>query len=189
MKQRMTDLENQMACKVDKTLDLVQILDERQREQGARLAEVQQAVKEQSQRDKAREASIQSILQRIEQLEGEQASSRTWRTTLFEGENGVGPRAPALVLGGWKVELEEQEVKDEASRMVRELELDIDLAEAFMPGKQKGYLIVPLQAQAHEDRIGLQRRAIAAVETKYERPRTLPEQKTTEADPLRHGWR
>ena len=45
-----------------------------------------------------------------------------------------------------------------------DLSLDIDLGKAFMPGKQKGFLIVPLQPRTGEDRAKLQRRAIASVQ-------------------------
>ena len=165
MRQRMTELENQMACKVDKTLDLVQILDERQRDQGARLEEVQRTVKEHSQRDKAREASIQDILKRIDVLEEGQSSSRAWQQHPFLGEQGGGARAPAVVFGGWSLDLDEDEVLLKAKRVVKDAGLDIDMTGAFMPDKNKGFLIIPMNPKDDEDRLQLQRRTIQIVET------------------------
>ena len=69
MKQRMTDLESQVAAKVDKTLDIVQILDQRQREQGDKLERVQDTLRDSAERKKARDRTIQDVLKRIDMLE------------------------------------------------------------------------------------------------------------------------
>ena len=47
-------------------------------------------------------------------------------------------------MGGWDTSLDEAEVQQRARSFADEIALDIDLSEAFMPGKQKGILIVPL---------------------------------------------
>ena len=67
-------------------------------------------------------------------------------------------------MGGWDTSLDEAEVQQKARSFADEIALDIDLSEAFMPGKQKGILTVPLAPRGGEDRLGLQRRAIQAVE-------------------------
>ena len=75
------------------------------------------------------------MLRRIEQLEDGQTNARPWRQPTFDGEGGSGPCTPALVMGGWSPDMEEQEVKDEAAKLFKNLSLDIELGEAFMPGK------------------------------------------------------
>ena len=164
MKQRMTDLESQVAAKVDKTLDIVQILDQRQREQGAKIEQVQDSLRDYAAREKARDLTIQVVLKRIDMLEDSQLQHRAWKHTRFESEEGEGPRTPALVFDGWSLDLDEAEVLDKAKKAVADLALDIDLTEAFMPGKHRGFLIVPLMAKLGEDRAKLQRRAISSVE-------------------------
>ena len=98
MKQRMTDLESQVAAKVDKTLDIVQILDQRQREQGDKLERVQDTLRDSAEREKARDRTIQDVLKRIDMLEEGQAQQRTWRQTRFETEDGGGLEGPSAGL-------------------------------------------------------------------------------------------
>ena len=165
VKQRVTDIEAQFATKVNKTLDLIQSLNDRQRDQGDKLQKIQEAMEAQKEQDRKHDSAIQDILQRVDQLEDSSMKGATWRQPLFEGEQGVGPRTPALVMGGWNLDLEGDDVKSRAEKMVKDLNLDIDLGEAFMPGRQKGFLIVPLLPKVGEDRARLQRRAIGAVES------------------------
>ena len=102
----------------------------------------------QKEQDKKQDLAIQDILRRVDQLEESSAKGAAWRQPLLEGEQGAGPRTPALVTGGWSVEMEENEVKAKAEKLIGDLNLDIDLGEAFMPCRQKGFLIVPLMPKA-----------------------------------------
>ena len=95
-------------------------------------------------------------------------------------------RAPALVFGGWNIDLDEAEVLDRAKKAVADLALDIDLAEAFMPGKNRGFLIIPMTARPGEDRARLQRRAISSVEVV--RKAALPAGGTTSAGKPTQLW-
>ena len=162
MRQRMTDLESQMAAKVDKTLDIVQILDQRQREQGDKIQKVQDSLRDYAAREQTRDLTIQDVLKRIDLLEDNQMQRRAWKPARFDGEEDGGPRTPALVFGGWSLDLDEAGVLDKAKKAVADLALDI--AEAFMPGKNRGFLIVPMTARLGEDRAKLQRTAISSVE-------------------------
>ena len=69
-----------------------------------------------------------------------------------------------MILGGWRAELEEEEVLNKARKLFKDLDIDIDLAEALMPGKNKGFLIVPMLLKDGEDRARLQRRVIHSTE-------------------------
>ena len=80
-----------------------------------------------------------------------------WRQAAFDDEGMEGPRPRAMVMGGWSTNLEEDEVLQLARKFGEEVGLDLDLAEAFMPGRQKGILIVPLAPRRGEDRAKLQR--------------------------------
>ena len=129
MQKCMTDMEPQFAPTVDKTLDMIQALNDRQRDQGLKLQQIQETMEPH-----------------------------------LDDEQGDGPRMPALIFGGWSTDLDEEEVLGKARKLVADLLLDIDLGKAFMPGKQKEFLIVPLQPRTGEDRAKLQRRAIASVQ-------------------------
>ena len=89
---------------------------------------------------------------------------KAWKPGRFEDKEEGGPRTPALVFGGWSLDLDETETLEKAKKATADLSLDIDLSEAFMPGKNRGFLIVPLTAKLGEDRAKLQRRAISSVE-------------------------
>ena len=43
-------------------------------------------------------------------------------------------------------------------------QLDVDMSDAFSPGRQRGFVVIPLMPRLGEDRLRLQRRAIQSVE-------------------------
>ena len=62
VKQRVTDIEHQFATKVNKTLDLIQSLNDKQRDQGDKLQKIQEAMEAQKEQDRKQDSAIQDIL-------------------------------------------------------------------------------------------------------------------------------
>ena len=128
------------------------------------IARIQCAVSESRSREQTMEASIRDILRRVDALEDGHSGGRTWQQHPFNGDQGGGVRTPAVIFGGWSEDLTEDEVLLKAKQVVQDIGLDIDLADAFMPGKNRGFLIVPMSPKDREDRLQLQRRTIQSVE-------------------------
>ena len=96
----MTAVEGHVTTKVGEALDMIKAVNERQQAQMARLQEIQISIDEQKEKGRAQDDTIREIPRRIDLLEAKQAAPPVWRPQNFEGEID-GPRAPALILGGW----------------------------------------------------------------------------------------
>ncbi|CAE7244982.1 dis32 [Symbiodinium sp. CCMP2592] len=86
----------------------------------------------------------QSVLHRLELLEGKFAkanfSMSSTRTSETEGGN---PR-PALVVGGWDADQHHEETLRLVKQHLTELNINLDVSQAFVPGLRRGFALVPL---------------------------------------------
>ena len=147
MQSRMTAVEGHVTTKVSETLDMIRAVDVRHKAQSSQLKDIQTHIGESRTREK-------EILQRVDLLEDGQAGARMWRQQAFDGEQGEGPTAPAVVLGGWDTELDEEEVIQKAHKLLKDLSLDLVTSRKHSCQGPRG----------GEDRTKLQRRTIQSVE-------------------------
>ena len=69
---------------------MIQALNDRQRDQGLKLQQIQETMEAQKEREKKREDTVQEILKRIDVLEENRAQSRTWRQPHLDDDEGDG---------------------------------------------------------------------------------------------------
>ena len=98
---------------------MIRAVDVRQKAQSSHLEDIQKHIGESHRGDNPGDSSARRL-----------AGARMWRQKAFDGEQGEGPRAPAVVLGGWDTELDEEEVIQKAHKLLKDLSLDLDLQEA-----------------------------------------------------------
>ena len=171
VKNRVTEVENQLALKVDRTLDLVQALSDRQRDQDTKLQQIQITMDAQMEREKRRdarheeqEAAIQGILKRLETLErdGPVGQPAIWRRA---GESALDDdRDPAVIIGGWKEDTDAAETLEAVRQFIRDRALPLPAQDAFVPGQQRGFAVVPLTCLPNESKQMMMRRVVEAVE-------------------------
>ncbi|OLP90095.1 Retrovirus-related Pol polyprotein from type-1 retrotransposable element R2 [Symbiodinium microadriaticum] len=110
-------------------------------------------------------SSHEDLARRLELLEGKfaTASFSTTSTTRTDGGTEATPR-PAIVVGGW----DNDQSGDETLRLVKQhladLECNLDLQDAFVPGIRRGFAIVPIQPRRQEDAIDYRRRVREALQ-------------------------
>ena len=66
------------------------------------------------------------------------------------GTTGEAARRPAFIVGGWDANQEAKVILEKAKKTFQELQVDVDLDGAFVPGLRRGYIIVPMTARADE---------------------------------------
>ena len=165
----MSDMESQFAQKVDKTLSMIEMLNNRQREQGLRLQQLQESVdaqrEGQDRRNRDQDATIQEVLRRLEALEQEGAGRgpQIWRRA-GEPTSEEADREPAVIVGGWDEDTEADDTLNAVQDFIRERAIPLPTEEAFVPGKKRGFAVVPLTCVGNETRQMMLRRAIEAVE-------------------------
>ena len=103
----------------------------------------QEAVSKLTAGQKALEEKLEgSLEERIEKLEagggGRGPSAHSTATT--EGDGIGGRRAPALVVGGWNDNTPANEVIEKATQVLRQLQIDIDYQDMFVPGIRRGFM-------------------------------------------------
>ncbi|CAE7190571.1 NSNH, partial [Symbiodinium necroappetens] len=92
------------------------------------------------------------LSRRLELLEGKFATATfsTTSTTRTDGSTDSNPR-PAIVVGGW----DNDQGGDETLRLVKQhledLQCNLDLQDAFVPGIRRGFAIVPIAPRPQED--------------------------------------
>ena len=112
---RVDDVEKALGDKISDAVGMLQELAVTQRQQGDKLETVA--------------TETQTLANRIVDLEAR----------LQALETGGGNRKPALIIGGWDPDQPGEETLGKAQDVIRELQLDIDATEAFVPGKRRGY--------------------------------------------------
>ena len=94
----------------------------------------------------------EELLKRLENLEGRFAtatfSTSSTRTT-DAGSVDHAPR-PAVVVGGWDNDQSSEDTLQAVKQHLRDLQCDLDMDDAFVPGLRRGFAIVPIQPRTHE---------------------------------------
>ena len=130
---------------------------------GDQLQNIQEKVETQGQQNKEQERTIKEIVQRLERLENERTTgSGMWRSAGAQGDEDE--RGPAIILGGRSPDTEADKTLQLAKEFVRERALPLPMDDCFEPGKQRGYVVIPLSCMAGENTQAMTRRAIGAVE-------------------------
>ena len=73
-------------------------------------------------------------------------------------------REPAVIIGGWKEDKDADQTLQAVKSFIRERALPLPSQEAFVPGQQRGFAVIPLAPLGTETRQAMMRRAIEAVE-------------------------
>ena len=146
MSDRVAALEKNLQQHNDRTFQAVETLSTGQADQGLRIAEL---------------ASDSKILAgRISQLEGTVKTIQSSGSTPSTTESG---RVPALVMGGWSPDSPASDVLQKANEMARDLQLQINMAEAFVPGVRRGFVLIPLTPNEGESEDAMRQRAQACI--------------------------
>ena len=98
--------------------------------------------------------SYDDVRRRLELLEGKFATasfSNTTTSTRTTEPGGMENNKPALIMGGWDADQSASETLRLVKQHVEELEIDIDMADSFVPGLRRGFAIVPIAPRAGED--------------------------------------
>ena len=120
-------------------------------------------IEEEQERESERERERENIIRRLEALE--QTGSPVQSAWKLQGPGGEeGDRGPAVVLGGWKSDTDADSVLQKAKQFIEAHQIRIPTEEAFTPGKQRGFVVVPIRCLPGESQQIMTRRAIAAVE-------------------------
>ncbi|CAE7240962.1 unnamed protein product [Symbiodinium sp. KB8] len=143
---RVAALERNLQQHNDRTFQAVETLSSGQAEQGLRIAELA--------------ADSKQVAGRLAQLEGKVKQLQSAGSTPSTIDNG---RAPALVMGGWPPDTPASEVLQKANEMARDLQLQISMGEAFVPGVRRGFVLIPLSPQEGESEEGMRQRAQACI--------------------------
>ena len=159
--QRMESVEDQVTNKVGQALDLIRTVDTRQKEMTKQLDEVQNAVTNQSRRSQEQDKAISDVIRRLEAIE-QQGQGGVWQHV---GQASGDDRGPALILGGWRSDSEAENVLQQAREFAKDQGLQVNMADAFVPGRNNGFVVVPLVGQPGETPQATTRRAISAIET------------------------
>ena len=124
---RVAALERSLQNHNERTFQAVETLSTGQAEQGLR---IQQLV-----------TDSRAMATRINTLEGNIKTLQSTGSTPSTMDSG---RVPALVMGGWPPDTLAADVLAKANEMARDLQLQINMADAFVPGVRRGFVLVPI---------------------------------------------
>ena len=133
MNDRVAALERGLETHGDRTFQAVETISAAQTQQSLRIQELT--------------ADTKTISGRLAALEGQVKTLQSSGSTPSTMEGG---RTPALVMGGWPPDTLAADVIAKANQMASDLKLELSLADAFVPGVRRGFVIIPVQAQAGE---------------------------------------
>ena len=146
MSDRVAALEKNLQQHNDRTFQAVETLSTGQADQGLRIAEL---------------ASDSKLLAgRLSQLEGTVKNLQSSGSTPSTVDAG---RVPALVMGGWSPDSPAGEVLQKANEMARDLQLQLNMSDAFVPGVRRGFVLIPLSPNDGESEEGMRQRAQACI--------------------------
>ena len=105
--------------------------------------------------------SIDSIETRLQALETRGSDAGTTASASLHA--GPGGRRPSVVLGGWDPDTAAADTLEAANRLIRELRLDLDVEDIFVPGVRRGLAIVPYASREGESMEATRTRVQGAV--------------------------
>ena len=125
VKQRIESVELEVTKQVGGTMQLLTQLHDKQDVQSGHIAGLRE--------------DHENLVMRMELLEGKMATFSPAGSTASTEQD----KKPAIILGGWAEDQQAGETLDKAKDMVRQLRLNLDMDEAFVPGVRRGYVIIP----------------------------------------------
>ena len=146
MTDRVAALERNLQQHNDRTFQAVETLSAGQADQGLRIAELA--------------AESQLVVGRLTLLEGKVKQIQSTGSTPSTTEGG---RTPALIMGGWSPDTPATEVLQKANEMARDLQLQLNMTEAFVPGVRRGFVLIPLTPQEGESEEAMRQRTQACI--------------------------
>ena len=126
MTDRVAALERNLQQHNDRTFQAVETLSAGRADQGLRIAELA--------------AESQLVVGRLTLLEGKVKQIQSTGSTPSTTEGG---RTPALIMGGWAPDTPATAVLRKANEMARDLQLQLNMTEAFVPGVRRGFVLIP----------------------------------------------
>ncbi|CAE7036413.1 unnamed protein product [Symbiodinium sp. CCMP2592] len=144
---RIEDVERGVTKQLNKALSSMQELSARQDKQGVAIVQVGAETKQLANK-------ILHLEEKLAKLEG--------RGRLERHDAGE-PRRPAFIVGGWSPDQEAATTLEKAKTVLRDLQVDVDMEGAFVPGLRRGYVIVPMTTRADEDTYTMRDRVQKAV--------------------------
>ena len=146
MSDRVAALEKNLQQHNDRTFQAVETLSTGQADQGLRVAEFA--------------SDSKALAGRLSQLEGTVKNLQSSGSTPSTADSG---RIPALVMGGWSPDSPASEVLQKANEMARDLQLQLNMSEAFVPGVRRGFVLIPLAANDGQSEEAMRQRAQACI--------------------------
>ena len=152
MDTRVSHVESQFTERMQEQVNLLTAITNTQSQRTNDLIALQQ-------QDKHTQESIATLQERLTKLETQpQRQQHTSSTTTAED------RQPALIMGGWADDQEANTTLQLAKDAVKNLQLDVDMEEAFVPGIRRGYLVVPYGPRNRESDGATHGRLTAAIQ-------------------------
>ena len=133
MNKRVEAVEKGVTRQLQQTLTTIQELAAKQEKQAVTLVQTG--------------AETKQLVNRVLALEEQLAQLKAQPQ---QGGTGDGPRRPAFIVGGWDPNQEAKATLEKAKQVLQELQVDVDLGEAFVPGLRRGYIIVPMTPRQNE---------------------------------------
>ena len=138
---RVAALERSLQSHNERTFQAVETLSTGQAEQGLRLQQLM--------------SDSQTMANRITNLEGTVKAIQSSGSTPSTMDSG---RVPALVMGGWPPDTLAADVLAKANEMARDLQLQISMADAFVPGVRRGFVLIPISPRDGESEEAMRQR-------------------------------
>ena len=143
---RVAALERGLQVHNDRTFQAVETLSATQAQQSCRIEELA--------------GDTRDIAHRLTFLEGSVKNLQSVGSTPSTAESG---RVPALVMGGWPPDTMANEVLQKANEMARDLQLQLNMADAFVPGVRRGFVLIPISANQDESDESMRQRIQACI--------------------------
>ena len=134
MNKRIEAVEKGVTKQLQQTLVSIQDLAVKQEKQAVTLVQTGAETKQLVNR-------VLALEEQVAQLKRQPAASRS---------NGEPSRRPAFIVGGWDGNQEAKVTLEKATTVLKELQVDVDMDDAFVPGLRRGYVIVPMTTRQHE---------------------------------------
>ena len=143
---RVAALERGLQAHNDRTFQAVETLSTAQAQQSHRIEELA--------------GDTRDVATRLTFLEGTVKNLQSAGSTPSTADSG---RVPALVMGGWPPDTLASEVLQKANEMARDLQLQLNLSDAFVPGVRRGFVLIPISANADESDESMRQRVQACI--------------------------
>ncbi|CAE7730219.1 unnamed protein product, partial [Symbiodinium sp. CCMP2456] len=126
---RMDRVETGVTARLEQTLERLAAINDQQRDQQRTVEAIQGEQNNMNARLMTLEAKMQSLQQ--QSVTGSTTDTDNWG------------RKPALIMGGWGDDTPADETMRGVVQMIKDLRVDVDTDQAFVPGVRRGYAILP----------------------------------------------